>query len=904
MTCQFCEKKGLPIMPLRYAVARADMKFFPALGGEFSPRENIPLPEKEAHYTLRLLRAGYLYVFDEVRGEWTAYVVTREGYLYEFDPNDSNPPSVHDAHFSCDTSGHGHLARCVTVRDPFHAGRIWLGFSDAPWTAATLDKHSTQAYREVHMGVFDMAAWRSGGSQPHVGAMKDTVPQVAEFATPTQYLEEQDNKFFETYFPAPDKFVDGLEESTKKALSPWNYSPQPLTGKQDQTESLQGWIENEDWPFSPVMTAIPDAPGIAMELNGLAIQRALEWTEMPERKQKLQTAASIESLRKAVSNGAVIQSEKKNNTIIQAIEGLSTSFLGNPNKAQWGFNYNTGGYEWQGQHIVFTPEQWRAYAKRNWEKYKECYNEDEVKTFIGNDEGKWGSYQLALQQFDQNVIVPLDKAYVKYLNSPLFKAAFTHNFDAEDIGNGQQYLQAFYACIKDACGRNAARAYLQEQLAKDPTEPANVVIRTFMLNQDELASKWVAAAAAKDPGDPNTPWLNLGVALYQAMMEALKRANVNSNVGLKSLNKYLYQLAGPIAARLGKFIDQGAVWTAKCLPEKRLLGFMQSMLEADGRDLIIGSFVFEGTRGRATYTLAQTLARMSGNPVQLMHPAARHIMMQGDNDRIKGRAMFAMSKDDFERLKTVSRIEGGVRSGTAGAFGDFAHPVNLYNFDEELGKALRRLGNAEVKGGVVGGILAALTIPAAFHELTAAEEAGKGISRARWNVRSAVSSLVGGIAETTGKVAAKTAWGGKSIAVLGKGLRLTYTKALSGAGRLLGGGGGIVAGVLTIMKGYDERQVNTGLGYTLIALGVLGTVAGFLMFFAATAAAGLILGLIVAAAIWVVSLFIENDVEKWLIRAKFFGSKHNFANFDEQHDAFLALVKPQSVSYKRQSAGA
>src|SRR5690606_33688708 len=83
--CPNCTKAGLPILPLRYAVARNDVAVkekAPALAAPFeSP--GIALPEDSACYTLRTLRTGYLYVFNEVRGKWNAYEVDRFGTLHE-----------------------------------------------------------------------------------------------------------------------------------------------------------------------------------------------------------------------------------------------------------------------------------------------------------------------------------------------------------------------------------------------------------------------------------------------------------------------------------------------------------------------------------------------------------------------------------------------------------------------------------------------------------------------------------------------------------------------------------------------------------------------------------------------------------------------------------------------------
>jgi hypothetical protein len=92
-SCQFCNKKGLPVLPLRYALARQGMGGAPSVASPFvvaekeQRKEQFSLPKDLADYTLRILREGYLYVYDEFRKEWAAYVVTQGGYLFEFDPD-------------------------------------------------------------------------------------------------------------------------------------------------------------------------------------------------------------------------------------------------------------------------------------------------------------------------------------------------------------------------------------------------------------------------------------------------------------------------------------------------------------------------------------------------------------------------------------------------------------------------------------------------------------------------------------------------------------------------------------------------------------------------------------------------------------------------------------------------
>jgi hypothetical protein len=91
LNCNYCDKKGLLIYPVRYAVASPyGAAGVPGLSGNFRI-ENGPQQIGEARYTLRALRAGYLYTYDERRGWFKAYVVMPTGHLWNF-PLHYRPP--------------------------------------------------------------------------------------------------------------------------------------------------------------------------------------------------------------------------------------------------------------------------------------------------------------------------------------------------------------------------------------------------------------------------------------------------------------------------------------------------------------------------------------------------------------------------------------------------------------------------------------------------------------------------------------------------------------------------------------------------------------------------------------------------------------------------------------------
>src|SRR5699024_7403850 len=111
----------------------------------------------------------------------------------------------------------------------------------------------------------------------------DTIDQaparVAEFATSSSFAITAVSRL-------AGRFSAGARHATRSAmhqLSPWSYSPQGFTGLQDQAAGLAEWANEAAGPCKAAMVAVPDAAGIAMELNNLTLQYALEWLEEPSR---------------------------------------------------------------------------------------------------------------------------------------------------------------------------------------------------------------------------------------------------------------------------------------------------------------------------------------------------------------------------------------------------------------------------------------------------------------------------------------------------------------------------------------------------------------------------------------------------------------------------------------------
>lgn len=550
-SCPFCEKVGLPILPVRYAVARKDgAATAPPLGTPFE--QSITLPEENAHYTLRLLRDGYLYVYDEGIDWWSAYVVSSEGNLFEFDIQAKSPPDIGDKH-PCSSGSDPYKARCITVPDVQSATKVWLGFSDTAWTQAVLDKHQSADYRQAHMTCIDVADWlASGASQSHMASMELLAQRVAEFAPGTQGGDTARANL------AKLKADDTLPQAVKSqkitqnlANIPFAFTDDDFQQLGDKAEPLAEWAKQQGEETveiaqlagmdqiafgTPAIVGLDDPIGISVDLNGLILQLLDEWQELDDSKRlwKQVTSTSIQGLKQAVKTQTLEHRRQEYRyeflmryTPETTPEGAGTT----PYKAQ--AEQAAERFARMHSRTADDPED----AKKRLAQYKQAYNdrwappggyveesnvEARAKQYvdrkIAEDGGAahiqntaWQDYtdqdsdaplydedqrenddkafQDALTRYDQTHITPISQAWLAWARSDRFKAQFTHNHDPDDIDSGMSFVTLATRAVRNATGRADVKTFLAQELAKDPTERSNIWMRALALDQHPLAAR-------------------------------------------------------------------------------------------------------------------------------------------------------------------------------------------------------------------------------------------------------------------------------------------------------------------------------------------------------------------------------------------------------------------------------
>ncbi|WBS02752.1 hypothetical protein OU994_00150 [Pseudoduganella sp. SL102] len=187
--CNMCGREGVLIYPLRYAVACPNgASNVPDLPANFRV-DNAPSSIAPAKYTLRSLRSGYLYTYDEKRRQLKAYIVFENGGLWEFPVN--HPPNFDANHTPqpCTDPVDISLSRCVdiihTEADP--AGYFWVGWSNSRWTKRLISKVNEKNWRLLHMQCIDVPAMLSG-PVPHASSFLSTLDSIPQFCLSSEQM--------------------------------------------------------------------------------------------------------------------------------------------------------------------------------------------------------------------------------------------------------------------------------------------------------------------------------------------------------------------------------------------------------------------------------------------------------------------------------------------------------------------------------------------------------------------------------------------------------------------------------------------------------------------------------------------------------------------------------------------
>ncbi|OWT69132.1 hypothetical protein CEY04_27085 [Achromobacter sp. HZ28] len=815
---------------MRYAVLRNNANSPAPLVGDLA---HPGLAEKErqlgnaARYGVRLLRPGYLYVYDEASKKLDGYFVNGDNTLYRFNPD--KPLKDGENNFPCKSMEHQAMASMITIPDARKATKVWLTLSDVQWTKEVCDKHrggAGEAERKKHMVEFDVQAWLGSKKHPQAHEMVNTKNVVAEY-----FCQSRNN----LDFPG---LADQFDWTTVSWMSrqSWMY---------EMVEKASNWYS----PGKGVMLALPDPTGIAQDIARLMRQRFDAFTNNSADIRQLTVSKSIESLREIVQDKAetdfLNEADRKASNI--AIYGDDAPVFAGP-----------GGMGNTSLGLILAdklfPDQKKARMERaeaarhpgaqarqtvrndSWKKYLEDYSEP-------NRVAWQQGFDKRLRDFDVSTIVPLATAHVAWMKSPEMVCNFQCNYDVEDIDSGDVYMAVFTLCIDGVQDKKICFELLLNWLVGWETDTSNLLLRAMFHNQNLITQK-VQDASQNTVDWKGIPWGNL-TSIYS---NAMKRLGAGADDRAARL---VAQVLGPITRILKEGVDSQVA---------QRMAVRMGVLSKSPVQIV--EVVGSKKKFRAALIRA-TLRQHDGkvDPRKMEKAVAdelRRLEISGENIEGSDKKRWFRVVDS-EAAAAVPKTGSDV--DRAAALAQASMSIEQYEA-RELSR-WRAVINTDVRVGTISCVFQGVAMWKLWSDMQSGMDHEKG--DASWKFVVGIASTGGSMAEVLGNAMAGRAT---------LGMRLGSGLAVETSGKLLaefGGRIGIVTGV--IMAFFDLKSAkdqltterNGLMGGLYIASAAL-SIAVLWAFAAAATVVGIVLTVVLVVVTILIAVFQDNKIQEWLKR--------------------------------------
>lgn len=490
--CEFCDKRGLPLLLVRDALVPVKT------GAPVSSDKPFDVPEQIAYYTRRVLRNGFVNVYDEARKRWEVYYVTGDGYFFKMPLRSGVFLAKPNKPFNCPDAGHRAVASCITVPDPINATKVWIGFSDVLWTDKVRARNEQPAHRQKHMVAVDVAAVLAGGKQ--ASAQCRPINQVSAIVA-------------EYAMTAPNA----------TAMFSWNifqfYSRETRAARLvAECEALR--------PGKGQIVTVPDPAGIAAELALIMKRNSDFYNEHPSRRRQLKVDIAITGIESSIRDSAILKAyddAEKSTRQFDRMGAVSESTV----KRYAALKEAA---------VELTDAQRKKAGDDAWEKYAEKINQ-------AGRQAWQKAYAKNLAIYVKTWVDPLATAHVALMRSSVLGNYFDMNFDDADIDSGGVYVNTVTMCVLATQDKPACAKLYAEWINGEFSNKRNFLLRALIANQEKLAKQ--IDETVKVTIDPRSiPWDNL-IGLYA---ESIKGPTVDV------IAKAVVFFGGAFAHVLGKWI--------------------------------------------------------------------------------------------------------------------------------------------------------------------------------------------------------------------------------------------------------------------------------------------------------------------------------------------------------------
>jgi hypothetical protein len=842
-TCPFCERGGIPLMPARLALSTSDNPM-PVVTEPFvfqAPKAGMD--NGRFKYVLRTLRTGYLYVYDEVRREWSGYVVTADGYYYYFNP-EKEPPKSETVVFSCSQSPVDKaLASCITVKHTtaLPAGKVFLGFSDVAWTPAVFARYKEAAFRQQAMRWVDIAAWIGNHAQNFCAPIDQAETVLSEFCLPQTRGADQ---FVWSPFAFAAKGIvgaDGKPVAFMKAISD--------AAKTKSAERAKAGL-------SPIglqahhglIVRIKDPTAVTRETTRLLQHQTAQFMSHPSRVRQVALSNAIAAVKSAVADQSV------KDEIAAAEKFANDQVSGNP--LGHALFASTRKRTEELRHV--SVQEAAKVRSQSWDKYAEKLKPGSLEAF----EAK---FKEDLAEFDRTWVFTLSDFHSKWMQDSSTQDYFDYNFDAANIANGFAYQALVTLCIEDMADKKSFMDLAAKLLPGDMLDRKNLLLRALVLNNDELARK--VTEAANPSMDWRTPgWENVGGWFKEAFAAVDKAAYetwLSGKGPADATSRLFVHMAGPLIRFIAPQLHNPSL-TAKA-------ALMAMGITSNAHIVPVD---VSGSKDAFRKALVRQLLKSTGQTFtgrQLDKAVAdemRRLEVEGVRAEGQTRQRWLLAVNEKTARQLVSEMPPGL-SPTERA----RRIVSAIQTPEALEAATSRgvlntVLNMEVRLGVLTAILQGISLSKAMADEDTAM--AHETEEVRWKMRAAWMGLVGTITETTmvavGKMPPLTLRATQGISAARA--VLSGASVLKWVGKGAGAAAGIIVAVYDGVHAKEEAsQGNWGLAGLYAVSAVTGGVlaVGLLLGFVTGGVAIVLLIVLVALAV-LIELFKDNKIQDWLER--------------------------------------
>lgn len=862
-TCPLCNRKSLLIYPVRYAIAcPGGAEQAPGLSGNFKIPGTAPQAVAAAKYTLRALRPGYLYTYDEKNSKAKAYMVLEDNLLWNF-PIEYLPPhpSVESTQTaSCTANGKRQflaLGSCIDVDE--NATDLWIGWSNVLWTKDLVRQITDLPWRKLHMQCINIPAM-IGGKQTDTGEFETSKSRVSHFA--------MNAKAFHAAF-------DFSNRSSSQELM---HGPlvKPIGEAMAQSPHKKGYI-----------LAVNDPVGITNDLSELLVPSVASGFN-EELYWKNTTATLIRQAEvhvRAMARQKVEMSYAVSKTIGEANQLNSGANTSGEQMGDYAGLYRlmkswakTGSLDkadkLEEERAKNLPKTIKEAEDEAWEETStEVKNGKREKTYdetaAKNAEAE---YKKALEAFKPKLKALAD-AHAAWVTSTLLHDWMTGNHDPKDIRSGYAFSESFAQTLGKGVGSEACDKILRDWLNQpNMKDTKNLFARALMFNQTDLiqeADKYLQAKEALKQPVPEVP----GSAIaFESFLNIYKQS--------------FLRVKGAKGAKAPNLVDKLLITVGNLVIEK-----LTSSAKSAGYGLIL-----------------IRMKLMSNNAVKVgkYKPVQLHnwILNRGKETGVKFDQTQAEMDKIARALAGKAAKDAAANPYIVGYWMDIKQIKEIANIDETTFKELQIpgaetarnwLGSSSAEAmnlGIVTFLVQTATFVFARDDFNKADQFSH--SEALKKYVACFVNYLGNAVETIGDLIEKGKMDHPLSAFLLKhwaGLE-EHAEGIARIGRILGGGAGIFLAILDFMNSWevfkDGNKTLAGLyfisGLGGAYLGVMTIVGGSIPFFWPILIATILVGIAIA-------MIKESALKDWISRCKFGKGEKHYISFVNEMQGYCSAME-------------